>query len=53
MTVEYGIGFNSNKELVVIEFNRDTGDKKFIPLVVKDGKVVMSLEEAWNGKSDE
>ena len=43
--VEYGIGFNSKGELVVIEFNRTTGKTKYIPLVVVDGKVVMAAEE--------
>ena len=43
--VEYGIGFNSNCEFVVIEFNRTTGKTKYIPLVVVDGKVVMAEEE--------
>lgn len=43
--VEYGIGFNSKRELVVIEFNRTTGETKYIPLVVVDGKVVMAAEE--------
>lgn len=45
MIVEYGIGFNSKRELVVIEFNRTTGETKYIPLVVVDGKVVMATEE--------
>ena len=43
--VEYGIGFNSKRELVVIEVNRTTGKTKYIPLVVVDGKVVMAAEE--------
>ena len=43
--VEYGIGFNSKRELVVIEFNRTTGETRYIPLVVVDGKVVMAAEE--------
>ena len=43
--VKYGIGFNSKRELVIIEFNRKTGEKKYIPLVVVDGKVVMAEEE--------
>ena len=33
------------RELVVIEFNRTTGETKYIPLVVVDGKVVMAAEE--------
>lgn len=45
MIVEYGIGFNSKGELIVIEFNRTTGTTKYIPLVVVDGKVVMLNEE--------
>lgn len=45
MIIEYGIGFNSKRELVVIEFNRTTGETKYIPLVVVDGKVVMAAEE--------
>ena len=44
MIVEYGIGFNSKCELVVIEFNRTTGKTKYIPLAVVDGKVVMTEE---------
>lgn len=47
MIIEYGIGFNDNKELVVIEFNRSTGETKYIPLTVKNNKVVMAIEEAW------
>ena len=43
--VEYGIGFNSKGELVVTEFDRATGKTTYIPLVVKDGKVVMAREE--------
>ena len=43
--VKYGIGFNSKGELVVIEFNRTTGETKYIPLVVVDGKVVMAAED--------
>lgn len=45
MIVEYGIGFTSKGELVIIEFNRTTGKTKYIPLVVVDGKVVMAAEE--------
>ena len=45
MILEYGIGFNSEGELVVIEFNRTTGTTKYIPLAVVDGKVVMVREE--------
>ena len=45
MVIEYGIGFNSNHELVIIEFNRTTGETKYIPLVVVNGKVVMAAEE--------
>lgn len=45
MIVEYGIGFNSKNELVVIEFNKTTGKTKYIPLTVVDGKVVMVEEE--------
>ena len=45
MIVEYGIGFNSKEELVVIEFNRTTGTTKYISLAVVDGKVVMVKEE--------
>lgn len=44
--VQYGIGFNSKCELVVIEFNRTTGETKYIPLVVVDGKVVMAEEDS-------
>ena len=29
----------------IIEFNRTTGETKYIPLVVVDGKVVMAAEE--------
>ena len=43
--VEYGIGFNSKRELVVIEFNRTTGETKYLPCVVADGKVVVEAEE--------
>ena len=43
--VQYGIGFNSKHEFVVIEFNRTTGETKYIPLVVVDGKVVMAEED--------
>ena len=42
--IEYGIGFNDKGELVIIEFNRTTWGRKCIPLVVKDGKVVMDTE---------
>ena len=45
MIVEYGIGFNQKGELVVIEFNKTTGKTTYIPLVVKDGKVVVAREE--------
>lgn len=45
MIIEYGIGFNGNGELLVIEFNRTEGKTTYIPLVVKDGKVVMEREE--------
>ena len=45
MIVEYRIGFNSKRELVVIEFNRTTGKTKYIPLVVVDGKIVIAAEE--------
>ena len=45
MIVEYGIGFNSKGELVVIEFDRTNGKTTYIPLVVKDGKVVMAREK--------
>ena len=45
MIVEYEIGFNRKGELVIIEFNRTTGETKYIPLVVVDGKVVMAEEE--------
>ena len=45
MIVEYGIGFNSKGELVIIEFNKTTGEMKYIPLVVIDDKVVMVAEE--------
>ncbi len=43
--VEYGIGFNSKHELAIIEFNKSTGETKYIPLVVVDGKVVIASEE--------
>ena len=43
--IEYGIGFNNKQELVIIEFNRATGETKYIPLVVVDNKVVMAAEE--------
>ena len=42
---EYGIGVNSKRGQVVIEFNRTTGKTKYIPLVVVDGKVVMAAED--------
>lgn len=45
MIIEYRIGFNSKDELVIIEFNRTTGETKYIPLVVVDGKVIMAAEE--------
>lgn len=45
MIIEYGIGFTSNGELVIIEFNRTTGKTTYIPLVVVDGKVVMAKED--------
>ena len=45
MIVEYVIGLNDKRELVVIEFNRTTGETKYIPLVVIDGKVVMAAED--------
>lgn len=48
MIIEYGIGFNSKKELVIIEFNRSDGTAKYIPVVVKDGKVVMQEETIGN-----
>ena len=43
--VEYSIGFNGKRELVVIEFNRTTGKTKYLPCVVVDGKVVVAAEE--------
>ena len=43
--IEYGIGFNNKGELVIIEFNRTTWERKYIQLVVKDGKVVMAKED--------
>ena len=43
MIVEYGIGFNSKRELVIIEFNRTTGETKYIPLVVVDGKIAAEV----------
>lgn len=45
MIAEDGIGFTSKLELVVSEFDRTTGETKYIPLVVVDGKVVMAAEE--------
>ena len=47
MIIEYGIGFNRENELVVIEFNRTNGETKYIPLVVENGKVVMAIEGAF------
>lgn len=43
--VEYGIGFTSKGELVIIEFDRTNGKTTHIPIVVKDGKVVMEQEK--------
>lgn len=45
MTEENEIGFSSKLELVVTEFNETTGETKYIPLVIVDGKVVMAAEE--------
>lgn len=39
--IEYSIGFNCVGELVIIEFNRTNGTRRYIHLVVKDGKIVM------------
>ena len=45
MIIEYNIRFNNKGELMVVEFNRTTGKTTYIPLVVKDGKVVMDQKE--------
>lgn len=53
MIIEYGIGFNSKRELVIIEFNRTTGETKYIPLVVVDSKVVMMADDGEKGTTNE
>ena len=43
--VEYHIGFNSEKMLVLQQFSRTTGKVKILPLVVKDNRIYVEEKE--------